>query len=156
FGTLAGGVSLIVGLVLFRTLRVVNSSVITKGSGRVAEVAARFTLDALPGKQMSIDSDLAAGNIDDKQAKERRSALEKEIEFFGAMDGASKFVRGDAVAGLIITVINIAGGLIAGLVRDKMSLSSAVETYTILTIGDGLVSQIPALLVSTAAGIVVT
>ena len=156
FGKFATGSSMIVGVVVFLILLVVNFSVITKGSGRVAEVAARFTLDALPGKQMSIDSDLAAGNIDDKQAKERRAALEKEIEFFGAMDGASKFVRGDAVAGLIITAINIAGGLITGLLRDKMSLSAAVDTYTILTIGDGLVSQIPALLVSTAAGIVVT
>jgi flagellar biosynthesis protein FlhA len=156
FGKFAVGGSMIVGVVVFLILLVVNFSVITKGSGRVAEVAARFTLDALPGKQMSIDSDLAAGNIDDKQARERRSALEKEIEFFGAMDGASKFVRGDAVAGLIITAINIAGGLITGLLRDKLSLSAAVDTYTILTIGDGLVSQIPALLVSTAAGIVVT
>jgi flagellar biosynthesis protein FlhA len=156
FGKFAVGGSMIVGVVVFLILLVVNFSVITKGSGRVAEVAARFTLDALPGKQMSIDSDLAAGNIDDKQARERRSALEKEIEFFGAMDGASKFVRGDAVAGLIITAINIAGGLITGLLRDKLSISAAVDTYTILTIGDGLVSQIPALLVSTAAGIVVT
>ncbi|HXU82630.1 MAG TPA: flagellar biosynthesis protein FlhA [Polyangia bacterium] len=156
FGKFAVGGNLIVGVVVFLILLVVNFSVITKGSGRVAEVAARFTLDALPGKQMSIDSDLAAGNIDDKQARERRAALEKEIEFFGAMDGASKFVRGDAVAGLVITAINIAGGLITGLLREKMSLSAAVDTYTILTIGDGLVSQIPALLVSTAAGIVVT
>jgi flagellar biosynthesis protein FlhA len=156
FGKFAVGGSIIVGVVVFLILLVVNFSVITKGSGRVAEVAARFTLDALPGKQMSIDSDLAAGNIDDREAKARRAALEKEIEFFGAMDGASKFVRGDAVAGLLITVINVVGGIIAGIVRDKLSLSAAVETYTILTIGDGLVSQIPALLVSTAAGIVVT
>jgi flagellar biosynthesis protein FlhA len=155
FGQFAVGGSLIVGSVVFLILLVVNFAVITRGSGRVAEVAARFTLDALPGKQMSIDADLAAGMIDDTEAR-RRSNLEQEIEFFGAMDGASKFVRGDAVAGLVITCINIVGGLIAGIGRDHMSLSSAIETFTILTIGDGLVSQIPALLVSTAAGIIVT
>src|SRR3954469_2236077 len=156
FGRFAVGGSLIVGAVIFTILLAVNFAVITRGSSRVAEVAARFTLDALPGKQMSIDADLAAGLIDDRVAKQRRAALEREIEFFGAMDGASKFVRGDAVAGLIITAINIAGGLITGLLRDKLSIGAAVDTYTILTIGDGLVSQIPALLVSTAAGIVVT
>ena len=156
FGRFAVGGSLIVGAVVFLILLVVNFSVITKGSNRVAEVAARFTLDALPGKQMSIDADLAAGAIDDRGARARRSALEQEVEFFGAMDGSSKFVRGDAVAGLIITAINIVGGLIAGLVRDHMSLAQAAESFTILTIGDGLVSQMPALLVSTAAGIVVT
>jgi flagellar biosynthesis protein FlhA len=156
FGQFAVGGSLIVGAVVFLILLVVNFAVITKGSGRIAEVAARFTLDALPGKQMSIDADLAAGLIDEREARARRSNLEKEIEFFGAMDGASKFVRGDAIAGLIITGINIVGGLAAGLARDHLSLSSAVETYTILTIGDGLVSQMPALLVSTAAGIIVT
>jgi flagellar biosynthesis protein FlhA len=156
FGQFAVGGSLIVGAVVFLILLVVNFSVITKGSGRIAEVAARFTLDALPGKQMAIDADLAAGLVDESGAKARRSNLEKEIEFFGAMDGASKFVRGDAVAGLIITGINILGGLAAGLMRDHLSLGSAVETYTILTIGDGLVSQMPALLVSTAAGIIVT
>jgi flagellar biosynthesis protein FlhA len=156
FGQFAVGGSLIVGAVVFLILLVVNFAVITKGSGRVAEVAARFTLDALPGKQMSIDADLAAGIIDDREARARRRALEQEIEFFGAMDGASKFVRGDAVAGLVITGINIVGGLIAGVARDHMSLANAVETFTILTIGDGLVSQIPALLVSTAAGIIVT
>lgn len=156
FGQFAVGGSLIVGAVVFLILLVVNFAVITRGSGRVAEVAARFTLDALPGKQMSIDADLAAGVIDDREARARRSNLEREIEFFGAMDGASKFVRGDAIAGLIITVINIVGGLVAGLGRDHMSLSTAAETYTILTIGDGLVSQMPALLVSTAAGIIVT
>ena len=156
FGQFAVGGSLIVGGVVFLILLIVNFAVITRGSGRVAEVAARFTLDALPGKQMSIDADLAAGVIDDGQARARRLALEQEIEFFGSMDGASKFVRGDAVAGLIITAINIVGGLIAGIGRDHMSLTSAVETFTILTIGDGLVSQIPALLVSTAAGIIVT
>ena len=156
FGKFAVGGSLIVGGVVFLILLVVNFTVITKGSNRIAEVAARFTLDALPGKQMAIDADLAAGMIDDRGARARRAALEQEVEFFGAMDGASKFVRGDAVAGLVITAINIVGGLIAGLVRDHMSLSQAAESFSILTIGDGLVSQMPALLISTAAGIVVT
>lgn len=156
FGRFAVGGSLIVGAVIFLILLVVNFTVITKGSGRVSEVAARFTLDALPGKQMSIDADLAAGVIDDKQARERRLALARETEFFGAMDGASKFVRGDAIAGLIITAINIVGGLLAGVMRDHMSFGRAVETYTVLTIGDGLISQMPALLVSTAAGVLVT
>ncbi len=156
FGRFAVGGSLIVGAVIFLILLVVNFMVITKGSGRVSEVAARFTLDALPGKQMSIDADLAAGVIDEKQARDRRQALSRETEFFGAMDGASKFVRGDAVAGLIITGINIIGGLVAGLARDHFSFSQAVETYTVLTIGDGLITQLPALLVSTAAGVLVT
>ena len=156
FGRFAIGGSLIVGAVIFLILLAVNFTVITRGSTRIAEVAARFTLDALPGKQMSIDAELAAGLIDEKTARNRRNALEREIEFFGAMDGASKFVRGDAVAGLVITAINIVGGLMAGLIRDHMSLQTAVESFTILTIGDGLVSQMPSLLVSTAAGIVVT
>ncbi|HVR61771.1 MAG TPA: flagellar biosynthesis protein FlhA [Polyangia bacterium] len=156
FGRFAIGGSVIVGAVIFLILLAVNFTVITRGSNRIAEVAARFTLDALPGKQMSIDADLAAGLIDERTARTRRQSLEREIEFFGAMDGASKFVRGDAVAGLVITVINIVGGLLAGLIRDHMSLATAVESFTILTIGDGLVSQMPALLVSTAAGIVVT
>ncbi|HWV37319.1 MAG TPA: flagellar biosynthesis protein FlhA [Vulgatibacter sp.] len=156
FGRLMVGGSLIVGFVIFLILLTVNFMVITKGSSRVSEVSARFTLDALPGKQMSIDADLAAGTIDDSQAKARRAELEAETEFFGSMDGASKFVRGDAVAGLAITAINIVGGLIAGVVRDHLPISEAIETYTILTVGDGLVSQIPALLVSTAAGILVT
>jgi flagellar biosynthesis protein FlhA len=156
FGQFAVGGSVIVGAVVFLILLVVNFMVITKGSGRVSEVAARFTLDALPGKQMSIDADLAAGNIDDKTAKARREALSSETEFFGAMDGASKFVRGDAIAGLIITAINIVGGLLIGVIDHNMGFGQAVETFTILTIGDGLVSQIPALLISTAAGIVIT
>ena len=156
FGRFAVGGSLVVGLVVFLILMVVNFTVITKGAGRVSEVAARFTLDAMPGKQMSIDADLAAGIIDDREARTRRSSLEREAEFFGAMDGASKFVRGDAVAGLVITGINIVGGLVAGLLRDHVSLAQASETYTLLTVGDGLVSQLPALLVSTSAGIVVT
>jgi flagellar biosynthesis protein FlhA len=156
FGRFAVGGSLIVGSVIFLILLVVNFTVITKGSGRVSEVAARFTLDALPGKQMSIDADLAAGVIDDKQARERRTNLARETEFYGAMDGASKFVRGDAMAGLAITGINIVGGLFAGMLRDHMPLGRAVEAYTVLTVGDGLVSQMPALLVSTAAGVLVT
>jgi flagellar biosynthesis protein FlhA len=156
FGHFAVGGSLIVGAVVFLILLVVNFSVITKGSGRVSEVAARFTLDALPGKQMSIDADLAAGAIDERDARARRQNLARETEFYGAMDGASKFVRGDAIAGLVITGINIVGGLLAGLLRDHLSLTQASETYTILTIGDGLVSQMPALLVSTAAGVLVT
>ncbi len=156
FGRFAVGGSLIVGSVVFTILMVVNFAVITKGSGRIAEVAARFTLDALPGKQMAIDADLAAGNITELAARTRRESLQREAEFFGAMDGASKFVRGDVVAGLVITIINIIGGLVAGMARDGLSLADAFETYTVLTIGDGLVSQVPALLVSTAAGIVVT
>jgi flagellar biosynthesis protein FlhA len=154
-GRFAVGGNIVIGAVVFCILLVVNFMVITKGSGRISEVAARFTLDALPGKQMSIDADLQAGLIDENGAKSRRARLEQETEFFGAMDGASKFVRGDAVAGLIITGINIAGGLVSGLVSG-MSLAQAGKTYTILTIGDGLVSQIPALLISTAAGILVT
>jgi len=156
FGRFAVGGSLIVGFVVFLILMVVNFAVITKGANRVSEVAARFTLDAMPGKQMSIDADLAAGIIDDREAKTRRKDLEAEAEFFGAMDGASKFVRGDAIAGLAITAINLVGGLVAGLVRDHLSLPQAAETYTLLTVGDGLVTQMPALLVSTGAGIVVT
>jgi flagellar biosynthesis protein FlhA len=156
FGRFAVGGSLVVGLVIFLILLIVNFTVITKGSNRVSEVAARFTLDAMPGKQMAIDADLASGVIDDREAKRRREGLEREAEFFGAMDGASKFVRGDAVAGLAITAVNIIGGLAAGLLRDRVPLATAVENYTLLTVGDGLVSQMPALLVSTAAGIVVT
>jgi flagellar biosynthesis protein FlhA len=156
FGRFAVGGSLIVGAVVFLILLVVNFTVITKGSGRVSEVAARFTLDALPGKQMAIDADLAAGLIDEKDARARRTGLARETEFYGAMDGASKFVRGDAVAGLIITGINLVGGLVAGLLRDHLTLAQAVEAYTVLTIGDGLVTQIPALLVSTASGVLVT
>ena len=156
FGEFAVGGSVIIGLVIFSILIIVNFMVITKGSGRVSEVAARFTLDALPGKQMSIDADLAAGAITEAQAQERRSTLEQEAEFYGAMDGASKFVRGDAIAGLIITGINIVGGLLAGMIQNNLSFSQAIDTYTILTVGDGLVSQMPALLISTAAGIVVT
>jgi flagellar biosynthesis protein FlhA len=154
-GHFAVGGNIVIGAVVFCILLVVNFMVITKGSGRVSEVAARFTLDALPGKQMSVDADLQAGLIDEAGAKARRLRLEQETEFFGAMDGASKFVRGDAIAGLLITGINIVGGLVSGLAAG-MSLLDASKTYTILTIGDGLISQIPALLISTAAGILVT
>lgn len=145
-----------IGVILFAILLVVNFMVITKGSSRIAEVAARFSLDAMPGKQMAIDSEMSAGLIDEKTARVRRRELEDEIGFYGAMDGAAKFVRGDAIAGLLITIINIIGGLAIGLVRHGMPFAEAISTYTTLTVGDGLVSQIPTLLVSTAAGIVVT
>ncbi len=156
FGGFLMGGDVLIGLILFGILLVVNFMVITKGSGRIAEVAARFTLDAMPGKQMAIDAELSAGSIDEKTARRRRRELEEESGFYGAMDGAAKFVRGDAVAGLLITSINIAGGLAIGLIRHGMPFAQAAATFTTLTVGDGLVSQIPALLVSTAAGIVVT
>jgi flagellar biosynthesis protein FlhA len=156
FGGFLMGGDVVIGLILFSILLVVNFMVITKGSGRIAEVAARFSLDAMPGKQMAIDSDMSSGLIDEKTARRRRKELEEESGFYGAMDGAAKFVRGDAIAALIITVINIVGGLAIGLVRHGMAFSDAAATFTTLTAGDGLVSQIPALLVSTAAGIVVT
>ena len=156
FGGFLMGGDVVIGLIIFAILLVVNFMVITKGSGRIAEVAARFSLDAMPGKQMAIDADLSSGIIDDKEARRRRKELEAESGFYGAMDGAAKFVRGDAIAALIITVINILGGLTIGLLRHGMSFSDAAATFTTLTAGDGLVSQIPALLVSTAAGIVVT
>jgi flagellar biosynthesis protein FlhA len=156
FGGFLMGGDVVIGLILFAILLVVNFMVITKGSGRIAEVAARFSLDAMPGKQMAIDADLSAGLIDEKAARRMRRELEQESGFYGAMDGAAKFVRGDAIAGLIITSINIMGGLAIGLVRYGMPFADAASTFTTLTVGDGLVSQIPALLVSTAAGIVVT
>jgi len=156
FGGFLMGGDVVIGLILFAILLVVNFMVITKGSGRIAEVAARFSLDAMPGKQMAIDADLSAGLVDEKIARIRRKELEEESGFYGAMDGAAKFVRGDAIAGLIITTINIFGGLAIGLLRHGMPFADAASTFTILTVGDGLVSQIPALLVSTAAGIVVT
>ncbi|MFO1035633.1 MAG: flagellar biosynthesis protein FlhA [Geminicoccaceae bacterium] len=148
--------NLVIGMIVFVILVIVNFVVITKGSGRIAEVAARFSLDAMPGKQMAIDADLSAGLIDETQARTRRRALEEESAFFGAMDGAAKFVRGDAVAGLLITAINLVGGLVIGVGQHGVSLGEAAHTYTLLTIGDGLVSQIPALIVSTAAGLLVT
>lgn len=156
FGHFVVGDSYVIGFVVFVILVVINFIVITKGSGRVAEVAARFTLDAMPGKQMSIDADLNAGLITEAEARQRRKDIEKEADFYGAMDGASKFVRGDAVAGIIITLINVIGGLLIGVFQRGLDLQAAAKTYTMLTIGDGLVTQIPALIISTAAGIVVT
>ncbi|WPY94927.1 flagellar biosynthesis protein FlhA [Limimaricola variabilis] len=148
--------SFVIGIVIFAILVVINFIVISKGSTRIAEVSARFSLDAMPGKQMAIDADLGAGLIDEAQAKARRKELEDESGFFGAMDGASKFVRGDAVAGLIITMINIVGGILIGVVQHGLPIGEAANVYTTLTIGDGLVSQIPALIVSLAAGLIVT
>ena len=145
----------VIGIIVFTILVIVNFVVITKGSGRIAEVAARFHLDAMPGKQMAIDADLNAGLIDEKEAKRRRKTLEDESGFFGAMDGASKFVRGDAIAGLLVVFINVIGGMIVGIAQQGLAFSEAVRTYTSLTVGDGLVTQIPALIVSTAAGLLV-
>jgi flagellar biosynthesis protein FlhA len=156
FGSFVAAGNIVVGFVVFLILVLVQFIVITKGSERVAEVAARFTLDAMPGKQMSIDADLNAGLINENQARERRQKIEREADFYGAMDGASKFVKGDAIAGIIILIINILGGLIIGMTMHGMSITVALQTFAILTIGDGLVSQIPALLISTAAGIIVT
>jgi len=148
--------SFVIGVIVFIILVIVNFVVITKGSGRIAEVAARFTLDGLPGKQMAIDADLSAGMIDEVQAKKRRADLESESQFFGAMDGASKFVRGDAIAGLMIVGINVVAGMIIGMAQGGMSFSKAAEIYTRLTVGDGLVTQVPSLLISVAAGMLVT
>ncbi|WP_377887354.1 flagellar biosynthesis protein FlhA [Alkalihalobacillus sp. R86527] len=156
FGSFVVGGSVVIGLLVFLILVIIQFIVITKGSERVAEVAARFTLDAMPGKQMSIDADLNAGMISDHDARERRQKIEREADFYGAMDGASKFVKGDAIAGIVITLINIIGGLIIGMVVHGMPVGDAATTFTLLSIGDGLVSQIPALLISTATGIVVT
>ena len=156
FGTFVGGGNLVVGFVMFIVIMVVNFLVITRGSERVAEVAARFTLDAMPGKQMAIDADLNSGLINDIEAKERRRKIQREADFYGAMDGASKFVKNDAIAGIIITVINIVGGLVIGMAMRGEDLATASETYTILTIGDGLVSQIPALMISAATSFIVT
>ncbi|MGI6491266.1 MAG: flagellar biosynthesis protein FlhA [Pelotomaculum sp.] len=156
FGQFVVGGNYIVGMVVFIIITVIQFVVITNGAGRVAEVSARFTLDAMPGKQMSIDAELNAGLIDETQAREKRKHLQQEIDFYGAMDGASKFVRGDAIAGIVIIIINIVGGLIIGVARMNMPLVEAAQVYTLLTIGDGLVSQVPALLVSTATGILIT
>ena len=156
FGEFVIGGNYAVGIVVFAILVVINFVVITKGAGRVAEVAARFTLDALPGKQMSIDADLNAGAINEETARSRRAEVAREADFYGAMDGASKFVRGEAIAGILIVFINIIGGIIIGAVQRGMSIGDAAQTFTLLTIGDGLVSQIPALIVSVAAGIIVT
>ncbi|MEN6312936.1 MAG: flagellar biosynthesis protein FlhA [Clostridiaceae bacterium] len=156
FGRFVGGNDLIVGFIVFALIMIVNFLVITRGSERVAEVAARFTLDAMPGKQMAIDADLNSGLINDTEAKERRKKVQREADFYGAMDGASKFVKNDAIAGIITTVLNIAGGLIMGMVSRGETFSEALETYAVLTIGDGLVSQIPALMLSSATSFIVT
>lgn len=146
----------VVGIIIFSILVIINFMVITKGAGRVAEVAARFTLDAMPGKQMAIDADLNAGLITEKEARVRRREVSEESDFYGSMDGASKFVRGDAIAGILITAINIIGGIVVGVVQNQLDFSNAAQTFTLLTIGDGLVSQIPAIIISTAAGIITT
>ncbi|MDR2451225.1 MAG: flagellar biosynthesis protein FlhA [Candidatus Accumulibacter sp.] len=156
FGHFLVGGNYAVGIVVFAILVIINFVVITKGAGRVAEVAARFTLDAMPGKQMAIDADLNAGLIGEDEARRRRATIAEEADFFGSMDGASKFVRGDAVAGILIMLINVVGGLIVGMMQHGLDLATAAETYTLLTIGDGLVAQIPALIISIAAGMVVT
>src|SRR2546428_158163 len=156
FGNFVMSGNFVIGIIVFAILVIVNFVVITKGSGRIAEVAARFQLDSMPGKQMAIDADLSAGLIDEATAKARRKALEDESGFFGAMDGASKFVRGDAIAGLLIVFINVIGGIIIGVAQQGMSFGDAARTYTVLTVGDGLVTQVPALIVSTAAGLLVS
>ena len=156
FGSFVVGGNYVVGAIIFLILVIINFVVITKGAGRIAEVAARFTLDAMPGKQMSIDADLNAGLINEQEARNRRMIVSQEADFYGAMDGASKFVRGDAIAGVIITLINIVGGLAIGVFQNGMSFSHAAQNYTLMTVGDGLVTQIPALIISTAAGIVVS
>ena len=156
FGQFVGGGDLIVGVVIFMILIIIQFIVINKGSERVSEVTARFTLDAMPGKQMAIDADLNTGAITDAQAKERRQKIQDESAFFGAMDGATKYVKGDATAGLIITGINFVGGLILGVVMQGMDMTEALQKYSILTMGDGLVSQIPSLIISLSTGILVT
>ncbi len=156
FGVMMTGNNIVIGAIVFIILTVINFVVITKGSGRVAEVSARFSLDAMPGKQMAIDADLSAGLVDEATARKRRKDLQDESTFYGAMDGASKFVRGDAIAGIIIVFVNFLGGIIIGVLQRDLDFSTATHTYTILTIGDGLVTQVPALIVSTAAGLLVT
>ena len=156
FGGFVMGGNFVIGIIVFTILVIVNFVVITKGSGRIAEVAARFHLDAMPGKQMAIDADLSAGMIDEKEARRRRKNLEGESSFFGAMDGASKFVRGDAIAGLLVVLINVIGGMIIGILQQNMSFTDAAHTYTLLSVGDGLVTQVPALIVSIAAGLLVS
>ena len=156
FGHFVVGGSVVVGLVVFAILFIIQFVVITSGAGRVAEVGARFTLDAMPGKQMAIDADLNAGHIDEAEARRRRSRISKEADFYGAMDGASKFIKGDAIAAAVITVINLIGGFIVGVVQHHLSVTQSIDTYSLLSVGDGLVSQIPALLLSIATGLVVT
>jgi flagellar biosynthesis protein FlhA len=156
FGNFVMGGNFVIGIIVFTILVIVNFVVITKGSGRIAEVAARFHLDAMPGKQMAIDADLSAGLIDEKEARRRRKNLEDESNFFGAMDGASKFVRGDAIAGLLVVLINVIGGMVIGILQQGLTFADAAHAYTLLTVGDGLVTQIPALIVSIAAGLLVS
>src|SRR3954447_637167 len=156
FGKFVVGGNVVVGLVIFLILIVIQFVVVTNGAGRVAEVAARFTLDAMPGKQMAIDADLNAGQITDEQARDRRKEIGEEADFYGAMDGASKFVKGDAMAGVLITLINLIGGLIVGIVQQGMPFGQAIQHFSLLTVGDGLTAQIPALLISVATGILVT
>ena len=156
FGNFVVGGNFVIGIIVFSILVIINFMVITKGAGRVAEVAARFTLDSMPGKQMAVDADLNAGLIDDAQAKQRRAEILQDANFYGAMDGSSKFVKGDAVAGILITLVNIIGGFLIGVFQHNMSVSDSAATFTILTIGDGLVGQIPALIISTATGIMIT
>ncbi|EBW9216091.1 flagellar biosynthesis protein FlhA, partial [Salmonella enterica subsp. enterica serovar Typhimurium] len=156
FGHFLVGGNFAIGIVVFAILIIINFMVITKGAGRIAEVGARFALDGMPGKQMAIDADLNAGLIGEAEARKRRKDVTQEADFYGSMDGASKFVRGDAIAGLLIMAINLIGGLLIGMTQHNMSFAQAGETYTLLTIGDGLVAQIPALIISTAAGVIVT
>jgi len=156
FGHFVMGGNFVIGIIVFTILVIVNFVVITKGSGRIAEVAARFHLDGMPGKQMAIDADLNAGLIDEKEARRRRKSLEDESGFFGAMDGASKFVRGDAIAGLLVVLINVIGGMVIGIIQQGLTFAEAAHAYTLLTVGDGLVTQVPALIVSTAAGLLVS
>ena len=156
FGHFVVGGSLVIGLVIFLILVVIQFVVITNGAGRVAEVGARFTLDAMPGKQMAIDADLNSGLIDEDQARKRRADVAAEADFYGAMDGGTKFVKGDAIAAIVITVINLVGGFVIGMVQHHMSINDALQRYSLLSVGDGLVTQIPALLLSVSTGIVVT
>ena len=155
FGQFVGGGDLVIGAIIFIVLIIIQFVVINKGSERVAEVTARFTLDAMPGKQMAIDADLNTGAITEKEARERRNKIQEESAFFGSMDGATKYVKGDATAGLLITVINFVGGLAIGVLMNGMDAAAALQTYSILTIGDGLTSQIPSLMISLATGVLV-
>jgi flagellar biosynthesis protein FlhA len=156
FGAFVVGGNIVIGLVIFLILVVIQFVVVTNGAGRVAEVGARFTLDAMPGKQMAIDADLNAGLITDDQARERRREISREADFYGAMDGASKFVKGDAMAAVLITAINLIGGIVVGIMQHHLAFSAAIQQYSLLTVGDGIAAQIPALLISVATGIIVT
>ncbi|MCP4414684.1 MAG: FHIPEP family type III secretion protein, partial [Gammaproteobacteria bacterium] len=156
FGNFVVGGNVVIGLVIFIILTVIQFIVITKGSTRVSEVSARFTLDAMPGKQMSIDADLNSGSITEDEAKVRRTEISQEAEFYGSMDGASKFVSGDAIAGIVITIINIAGGIVVGTMMQGMKMNEALSTYTLLTVGDGLVTQIPSLINAISAALLMT